>query len=182
MKRTLIAGGCAAVLAIGGGAWVGLGSATATTTKPGIHGWPGSTASTAAATIAGVKADAANAGSQVLLLREHEVRNTFIDVNNDGFGPGDLFMFESQLRYLNGAKVIGQDSGRCTFGPRYAICDATIQLSGSGKIIIYGASFARTDQRYAVTGGTGNYQGVGGQLNVANLRHGDSLLAFEITR
>jgi hypothetical protein len=83
---------------------------------------------------------------------------------------------------MGGPKVIGQDSGKCTLGPRFVFCDATVQLSGKGKIVIYGASFSRRDQSYAVTGGTGIYKGVGGQLNVANLRNGDSLLAFEVTR
>jgi len=181
MKRTLIAAGCAAVLAVGGGVWVGLGSATATTTKPSIHGWPSSTAS-AATTIASVKADAALSGSQVLLLREHTVRAVSIDVNGDGFGPGDYFMFESELRYPQGTKVIGRDSGRCTVGPRAFICDATVVLFGKGKIVVYGASFPHGAESYSVTGGTGIYKSVGGQLNVANLPHGDSLLAFEITR
>jgi len=181
MKRKSIAAGAAAVLVMGGGAWAGLGSATATTARPSIHGWPTSTAS-AAATIASVKADAATSGSQVLLLREHEVRSAFIDVGGDGPSTGDYFMFESQLMYQGHSQVIGRDSGRCTFGPRSTICDATAEIFGKGKIVVYGAGFSRTDNRYAVTGGTGLYKGVGGQLDVANLRHGDSLLAFEITR
>jgi hypothetical protein len=181
MKRKSIAAGAAAVLVIGGGAWAGLGSATATTAHPSIHGWPTSTAS-AGTTIASVKADAAGSGSQVLLLHEHGVRAAFIDVGASGQSAGDYFMFESQLMYQGHSQVIGRDSGRCTFGPRTVICDATVQLFGKGKIVVYGAGFGRTDNRYAVTGGTGLYMGVGGQLDVANLRHGDSLLAFEITR
>ena len=181
MKRTTIAAGAAAVLFIGGGTWVGLGAATATSAQPSIHGWPSSTGSVAA-TIAAVRADAAASGSQVLLLRAHQVRQAFVDISGDGPSTGDYFMFESQLMYQGHSQVIGRDSGRCTFGPRSTICDATGEIFGKGKIVVYGAGFSRTDNRYAVTGGTGLYKGVGGQLDVANLRHGDSLLAFEITR
>jgi len=71
---------------------------------------------------------------------------------------------------------------KCTAGPSSFICDGTAVLFGKGKIIIYGAGFARGSDSYAVTGGTGIYKGVGGQLNVASLRGGDDLLAFEIKR
>lgn len=136
----------------------------------------------AATTVASVKADAATSGSQVLLLREHPVREVFVDVTENGFSAGDYFIFESQLRYLQGAEVVGRDSVRCTVGPRTFICDATALLFGKGKVVAYAAIFPHGAVSLAVTGGTGIYKGVGGQLNVADLRHGDSLLAFEITR
>lgn len=180
MKRTLIAAGAAAVLAIGGGVWVGLGSATASTTTRSMHGWPIS-AGSAASTIASVKADAAQSGSEVLLLREHTVSETDIDVGDSGFGPGDYFIFESELRYLHGSQVIGRDSVRCTVGPDTFICDATAHLFGKGKVVAYGAAFAPSDPVLAVTGGTADFKDVGGQLKVAEQR-GDDLLAFEITR
>jgi hypothetical protein len=53
---------------------------------------------------------------------------------------------------------------------------------GKGKVVVYGASFAHSATVLAVSGGTGIYKGVGGQLNVADEAHGNSLLAFEITR
>jgi len=137
-----------------------------------------------AATIAAVRADAAASGSQVLLLRAHQVRQAFVDISGDGPSTGDYFMFDEQLRYMHGDKVIGRDSVRCTLGltRAEATCDATGQLFGKGKIAIYGGLFGRTDNRLAVTGGTGLYKGVGGQLDTVNLHHGDELLAFEITR
>jgi hypothetical protein len=146
-----------------------------------MHGWPSSTAS-AATTIAAVRGAANSSGSTVLLLREHPGESAFIDVGGDGPSVGDYVMFEDQLTYLGSSKVVGQDSVRCTFGPTSTICDGTASVFGKGKVVIYGASFGRGDNQYSVTGGTGLYKGVGGQLNVANLRHGDSLLAFEITR
>jgi len=182
MKRSLVAAGVAAVLAIGGGAWVGLGSANATATvKPFIHGWPSSAASPTA-TITAAKAAAVTPGSQVLLLREHIVRETEIDVGSVGFGPGDYFIFEGKLRYLHGSAIVGRDSVRCTVGPTTFICDASFYLFGKGKIVAYGAKFGPDIPRIAVTGGTGDFLGVGGQLNRATLRGGDTLLAFNLTR
>ncbi len=181
MKRKVIAAGAAAVLIAGGGAWQGIGSATATTAGAAIHGWPGGTGS-ATATIASVKADAARTGSTVLLLYAHTVRHASIDVGGDGFGPGDYFMFEEQLSYTPGGAVIGRDSVRCTAGPRSFICDATMQILGKGKITVYGAFFSQNDTQIAVTGGTGRYQAVGGQLAPVGLSRNHELLVFEIKR
>ncbi len=183
MKRKVITAGAAAVLIVGGGAWLGLGSATATIVKPSFHGWPGAAAkASAASTIASVKADAARTGSQVLLLYSHEGRSAYIDVGEAGFSPGDYFMFEEQLRYTKDGAQIGRDSGRCTVGPRTFLCDVTVQIFGHGKITIYSAGFTETDNRYAVTGGTTLYKDVGGQVDVVDLHHGNALLAFELTR
>jgi len=180
MKVKYIAAFAATVLAVGGGAWVGLGSATATATQPNIHGWPAAAGTSASQAIASTKAGPA--GSQVLLLRGHTVRHANIDVGGDGFGPGDYFMFEEQLRYLHNDQVVGRDSVRCTAGPTSFICDGTMVLFGKGKVTIYGAGFERGGDSYAVTGGTGVYRAVGGQLTVGSLRGGDDLLAFEIVR
>jgi hypothetical protein len=118
----------------------------------------------------------------VLLIRAHQVSETDIDVNGDGFGPGDYFLFEEQLRYQHGPQVIGRDSVRCTVNATSFICDGTMVVFGKGKVAVYGASFAHRATILAVSGGTGIYEGVGGQLKVADERHGNSLLAFELTR
>ncbi|MDX6310070.1 MAG: hypothetical protein QOI06_3116 [Nocardioidaceae bacterium] len=183
MKRKFVAAGAAVVLVTGGGAWLGLGSATATTAKPSIHGWPTSVGSASAAkTIAAVKAAAAQDGSQVLILRAHQFAHANIDVNGDGFGPGDYFMFEENLRYQGSSDIVGQDSVKCTVAPTTFICDGTIDLFGQGKIAVYSALFGPKDSSIAVTGGTDSFKRVSGQLQTANLRHGDSLLAFQLTR
>ncbi|MDQ1427368.1 MAG: hypothetical protein QOK39_844 [Acidimicrobiaceae bacterium] len=181
MKRKFTAAGAAVALVIGGGAWIGLTSATASTAKPSLHGWPGAQAS-ASKTIASVKAEAANNGSHVLLLRAHQVKQTSIDVGPAGPSVGDYFMFEENLRYQGAAQVVGRDSVRCTFGATSFICDGTLDLFAKGKIVIYGATFRGDANLFPVTGGTDHYQGVGGQLSTANLRHGNELLAFELTR
>lgn len=182
MRGKGIAAGAVAACLVAGGAWVGLSSATASSTKATDHGWPGAAHASAAESIASVKAAAAASGSQVLLLRGRQVRETDVDVNGDGFGPGDYFIFEEQLRNLSGAQVIGRDSVRCTVGPTTFICDGTLQLSGKGKITVYSALFSHADSRLAVTGGVGAFEGVGGQLTVSDLRNGDTLLALELKR
>ncbi len=42
--------------------------------------------------------------------------------------------------------------------------------------------FAERDNAYAVTGGTGAYKGVGGELSVFDLAGGDTLLVFDLVR
>jgi len=94
MKRKSVAAGSAVVLVIGGGAWLGPGSATATAAAPHVH-WPTSaTTASAASTIASANQAASTDGSQVLLLGAHTIRHANVDVGGDGFGPGDYFMFE----------------------------------------------------------------------------------------
>ena len=181
MKRKFIAAGAAVALVIGGGAWIGLGSATASTAKPRLHGWPGGQASAAKA-IAAVRADAASNGSHVLLLRAHQVTQTSVDVGPSGPSVGDYFMFEENLRYQGDSQVVGRDSVRCTFAATSFICDGTLDLFAKGKIVIYGATFGRDANLFPVTGGTDRFEGVGGQLSTANQRHGNELLAFELTR
>ncbi|MDX6307879.1 MAG: hypothetical protein QOI06_925 [Nocardioidaceae bacterium] len=181
MKRKFIAAGAAVALVIGGGAWVGLGSATATTAKPAIHGWPTSVGS-AAKTIADIKAAAAQDGSRMLLLRGHQFAHANIDVNGNGFGPGDYFMFEENLRYQGDSKIVGQDSVKCTVSPDTFICDGTMLLFGKGKIAVYSALFGPKDPSIPVTGGSDSFKGVGGQLQTFNQRHGNELLAFDLTR
>jgi hypothetical protein len=105
-----------------------------------------------------------------------------IDVKGDGFGPGDYFMFEEDLRYQGSSQVVGQDSVKCTFGETTFMCDGTIDLFAKGKIVIYGATFGQSPNLFPVTGGTDAFKGVGGQLSTVNLRHGNTLLAFELTR
>ncbi len=164
--------------------WAGLGSADASTTHPSIHGWPASARSeSAATTITSTKAAAA-AGSQTLLLVAHQVRHANVDINNDGFGPGDFFLFEENLRYANGGtQVVGRDSVRCTAGITTFICDGTILLYGKGKITVYAARFGPHDDDIDITGGTGNFENIGGQLDTGNAAgRGNTLLAFEITR
>lgn len=166
-------------------AWVGLGSATATTAKPSFHGWwqEGAAAkASAGSTIASVKADAARTGSQVLLLYAHQVQNVYIDVGDASFSPGDYFMFVQQLRYSQGGAVVGRKAARCTIGPSSYICDGTVQIFGKGKITTYAGGFPHRDNRSAVTGGTGLYQGVGGQSSVVGLGGNNSLQALEIKR
>lgn len=184
MKSRFIAAGAAAVIAITAGAWAGLGSADATTAQPGSQSWPaGAGSDSAAAAIASTKTAAAAAGSEVLLLTAHHVKGESIDINNDGFGAGDFSLFRESLRYANGGThLIGWDSVRCTESISTVICDGTILVKGKGKITIYGAVFGPRDSQYAVTGGTGLYRGIGGQLLTANMGRGDTLLAFEITR
>jgi hypothetical protein len=47
-------------------------------------------------------------------------------------------------------------------------------LEDRGKITVYGAVFNRTDNRYALTGGTGLCKGIGGQLDTVGLPGGDT--------
>lgn len=174
MKRRLVAAGAVVALVVGGGAWVGLGSA-ASAGDSGLRAWPGSKASAEG----DVSAAAAKGGGdgRTLVVYSRELRGAEVDVGRNGFGPGDYFVFEEAL-FNRAGKRIGGDSVRCMLMVRTFRCDGTGRIWGVGKIEISGSVFWERDNRYSITGGTGRYAGAGGTLRVFDEPGGRSRLEF----
>jgi hypothetical protein len=96
-----------------------------------------------------------------------------IDLPPAGFGQGDEAVFHDQLR--QSGMLIGHAGGVCqaTFVangqvPQYQ-CVVTFVLPG-GRVTVQGlldiANPASFTGQYAVTGGTGSYEGAGGQATI----------------
>lgn len=187
--RRAIGTGLAAALTAGA-AWIGIDAATAGSDQgvsgsaaiapdsdrlatPGWHGRAvGSVAQ--AMQLAG--------RNRTLTLVTEQKRARRVDVGAEGFSTGDFFVFEETVFNARGGEVIGEDTVRCEIGIRTFTCDATIKLDSRGKITVGGAFFSRRDNVIPVTGGTGNFKGVGGELRVFDLRGRKALLVFELVR
>lgn len=174
-----LAGLLAGAAAITAGAATG--TAAADTSAQG--GWRGVPAeSVAAAESMATASSARRPAGQTLLLVTEEVRSAGVDVGRRGESPGDFFMFEERLYDRSGSRVVGRDSVRCEVRIRTFSCEGTILVNGRGKIHVAGALFGPRDNVVPVTGGTGHFSGVGGELSVFDLRGGRTLLAFHLIR
>jgi len=178
-KFTGIAAGSCAILLVAGVAWTSNGSAAAASKH---HGWPVSHGAAAAAKARAATAAAAKSGDHVLTVVEHEVRSAGVDVGDPGDSPGDYFLFEGRLTDPHSGKVVGWDSGKCMLVVWTFRCDATAKINGTGKIEVAGSLFSQTDNRIAITGGTGSYDDAAGELVVTDLPSGDSQLTFLLER
>jgi hypothetical protein len=89
---------------------------------------------------------------------------TFVDVGKKGPGDGDYVVATEDD--MQGGKKIGHDAFKCTLIRNNTICEATYvfaqgQISTQGDVLPPARHFST-----AVTGGTGAYQNVRGQLTV----------------
>ena len=118
-------------------------------------------------------------GGQTLIVREREVRSKFINVDGSAFGPGDYFLFKNRL--LRKGVRVGRDNIMCTFHfpateqRATLLCEGTFTFNGTGgirrgKVEVAGTfSFgpnAPETQAIPITGGTGHYQNVRGEIHV----------------
>jgi hypothetical protein len=102
-----------------------------------------------------------------------------LDVDPPGFSPGDVYLFGVKVFNEDRSKVVGRDAERCEVGFNTYSCAITVKLFGRGKIRADGAFFE--DNVIPVTGGTGKFAGVGGELHVFELKgHQDELYSFEL--
>jgi hypothetical protein len=106
-----------------------------------------------------------------------------IDVDHDG-GPslGDYVIFHDLL--LSHGKQVGDEGGTCpivdaTEGLIH--CTGTIRLPG-GQIAFQGLTTAAPTKELAVTGGTGRYQGAGGEATLVELGDGTGTLTVRLRR
>jgi hypothetical protein len=156
---TVTVGALVALAILGTGAM-----ASAPAAKHAAHGWARAASSDAA------KAAAATpAHSQHLVLFAREVRDVFVDAGTPGESPGDSDFFEEVIRNAARTATVGKSAVECRNGIRTFNCAGTLLLFGKGKILAEGAFFAERDSVIPVTGGTGDFAGVGGQLVVTGV-------------
>jgi hypothetical protein len=118
-------------------------------------------------------------GGDTFVVRGQEVAGKEVNVNGRRIGPGDYFLFKERLTNSAGPHV-GYDNIICTAHfpfrqSRFGIlCEGTFTFSGRGgiergTISVQGVlSFREGVNSFAlaVTGGTGHYQNVRGELHV----------------
>jgi len=160
----VVAGGS---LSLAGGATAGDGGIEA--------GWPQASGSVSASRLS------ARAHGADLVVLSTQVRDETVDVGEAGESTGDVGHFEERLHQPGSDKVVGRDAAQCEIGIRSFKCSATFKIFGKGKIIVEGAVFSGRDNKFAITGGTGDYAGVGGTFRPFNEPDGTSRLVFFFT-
>jgi hypothetical protein len=113
-------------------------------------------------------ADAVYRGPIWRQLRLTEVfgsKFTFVDVGRNGDSPGDYGVFRDPILNSRGDRI-GTIDVQCIAA--YADqCRGSIRIIGRGQITFDGITpLGRDPDFFAITGGTGMYTGVGGQLKI----------------
>lgn len=124
---------------------------------------------TTLAAIVGITSLAAEATlaaeAQVLKVVEHATSDGLADLGAEGDSAGDLLTFANAVFDEANATQIGTDNGWCI---RTAVgqaweCSWTLTLA-DGQINVSGPFLDNKDSILTVTGGTGSYAGVSGEM------------------
>jgi hypothetical protein len=125
------------------------------------------------------RAPLSHEGGDSFVVRGREVAGKEVNVDGARFGPGDYFLFKERLTDSAGTHV-GADRVICTVHlpftqSRFAIlCEGTFKFNGRGgiergQISVEGVLVFRegvNSLTLPITGGTGHYQNVRGELHV----------------
>jgi hypothetical protein len=124
----------------------------------------------------GAQAGSEGSESQVLRIVAVEAASKYLDLGRKGFGQSDQFVFTNDL--LRGGTKVGEDGGSCTVtrlkpsGANTWFCVASNALPG-GQITVEGLvtygpdeAFKADPYYFAITGGTGRYEGARGQVKL----------------
>lgn len=107
-----------------------------------------------------------------LTFTEKDTAGTFVDVDHSGGqSVGDMFVFQSDLFDPSTNAKVGTVEGHCvliTASGDISDCDTSGILAG-GQIRVSGASSDADTNVLAVTGGTGIYRNVRGQLTTTSI-------------
>jgi hypothetical protein len=173
VRRSAVVIAAASLAAVA--AWFGMGSSTASADERRFEGWGRQVASISEAE------QMADVDQSMTLVGEF-VRGRGVDVGPNGPSPGDMFFFEEQLYNRSQTEVVGKSSVRCQAGVSTYICDGTLRLDGTGKIVVGGAFFAPRDNTVPVTGGSHRFKAVGGAMQIFDIRGRKSLYVLKLVR
>ena len=130
----------------------------------------------------------ANAGTDITAPETFTVLGTtikdrFVDVGKKGFGPGDVSVFVDNLTDDSGA-LVGKSRIQCTIhiGP-WAICTGTFNVNGRGEIVGQGLvpfSEDATTFDVPITGGTGEFDNVRGEVHIELVADGQEENTFDL--
>jgi hypothetical protein len=114
-------------------------------------------------------------------LIARQTSTTNLNLNKKGH-QGDEFTFTESLTF-RGSGVVGHDFGACTLvNGHSAQCLVTASFRGStpSSLTVQGViRFNKADNVLAVTGGTGEFEGVTGQVEVISLSNTKNALDFD---
>jgi len=121
-------------------------------------------------------------------LKAHEDQSNFLDLGDSGPSLGDQIIFADTLSRDN--HTVGEDGGNCTVvrvapaDTLTANCVASLSLR-RGQITVQGLVTFRgetdtTPFTVAVTGGTGAYSGVGGEMDIQPVNATDEIYTLHL--
>ena len=110
---------------------------------------------------------AGRAETMTLKLVEHATTDAVTDLGDKGDSAGDLLTFANQIYDEANAKEPGYDNGWCirTVPGKAWECFWTLSLA-DGQVTVEGPFLDSGDSMLAVTGGTGKYAGVRGEMKL----------------
>lgn len=118
-----------------------------------------------------------------LTFTEKSTAGTFVDVDqSNGQSVGDMFVFQSDLIDPSTHAKVGTVEGHCvliTASGDLSDCDASGILAG-GQIRVSGPSSDADTNVLAVTGGTGIYRNVSGQITIETIDDNTSKDTLEL--
>lgn len=112
---------------------------------------------------------------------------TEVDLGDEGFSQGDQIVFRDHL--FRGGRRAGTGAGTCTAvqaeeGAVAFHCAGTLSLA-DGQVTLQGLmSFVEGEEIpriTAVTGGTGRYRGVGGEMLIETVAEGEDRYTLRLT-
>ncbi len=110
---------------------------------------------------------AAFAQNTTLKLVERATTDAVTDLGKKDDSAGDLLTFANEIFDESNAKPVGTDNGWCirTVAGKAWECFWTLSLA-DGQITVQGPFLDAGDSVLAITGGTGRYAGVSGDMNL----------------
>jgi hypothetical protein len=131
----------------------------------------------------------ANAGADITAPETITVLGTttkdrFVDVGKKGFSPGDTLVFVEQLTDESDDSVLGKARIECTVHiGSWAICTGAFDFTGRGEIVGQGiVPFTEEDAPFdvPVTGGTGEFANVRGDVHIEQVSDGVERNTFNL--
>jgi allene oxide cyclase len=139
----------------------------------------------AAALVASITAYANRGGAsrqsaqgKVVTVIEHATTDATTDTGAAGDSAGDILTFANDVFNSADAKKVGSDQGSCVRtvpGQSYECAFTTILAKG--HLTVEGPFYDKKDSTLAITGGTGRYRNVSGEMDLRS-RAGGSKFAF----
>jgi hypothetical protein len=121
-------------------------------------------------------------------LTAQQATGTFLDLNKRG-SQGDEFLFTEAL-FFKGQGQVGHDSGVCTQSNKnvsQCVVTATFKVAtkagviGSTTLTVQGLRDQRhAHDTFAVTGGSGSFEGASGQVEVFGVSNTKTVLIFDL--
>lgn len=111
--------------------------------------------------------DRSAAAQEQLILIEHVTDEQVVDLSNEGDSVGDTLVFSNELYDDQNANLVGRSHGSClrTVVGESWDCTFTNTLE-NGSLVVTGPFYDDGRGTFAITGGTGDYAGAGGQMSL----------------